>query len=440
MSVSLRRIAVLALAGLVGLSVGEAIAQRQILPNVQLPPLGTQQPRFMHFSPGARPSIPAFSASNAFTLGGAAANQAAYQLSVIGGGLSRIPPYALGASPFSSPILSTGAAPFALSTAGAFNPYATGSLSSSPYGGYGMSTTPYPPYSGGGYGYQDPYGAYLQGTASVMTATGQYYQQMQQARITREQSRQMAIETQRKQIEFEMWYETVRPTGLKLLRNQAKQNLDAARNYANSATIWSGEALNELLRSAIRSGRLSAGPGIPLDESTLRQINLTDKASRGNVGLLKDGGKLNWPLVLQNPPFDETRKELGVKLKNAVDQLKELKKVEPRVLRDADALFKTLTDKLNDSADDLSPAQYIEAKRYLNQVGQAIRALQDPRAANYFDNTWNAKGDTVARLVDHLRKEGLEFAPATSGDEAAYRALYDALRAFEAGLNKSTKE
>jgi hypothetical protein len=32
---------------------------------------------------------------------------------------------------------------------------------------------------------------------------------IQQVRITREQARQKAIETQRKQIEFDLWYETV---------------------------------------------------------------------------------------------------------------------------------------------------------------------------------------------------------------------------------------
>jgi len=448
MTVSLRRIAVLALAGLVGLAVAEAFAQR---PNLQRPPTGTIIPQRGIFQPQlARPAIRPYT-PYAFSSSGIAAQQLAFNASVIGQGLSNIPPYAMGFNPYTPPVLNTGpvvapAVPYSPATNPGYNPYAsTGSLSASPYGGYSMSTVPYgssgAPYSNSGsYGYQDPLGSYLQGGASVTSATGQYYKQIQEASITREHRRQMAIDTARKQLEFEMWRDSIRPTTPKLIRAQQAVDLDEARNYASATKIWSGDALNELLRSVIKANKLNRGPGITLDESTLKHLNLTDKSSRGNVGLLKDGGKLNWPLVLHEAAFDETRAELGLKLRNAVDQLKELKKVEPRTLKDAEALHKTLTDKVNDAADDLTPAQHIEAKRYLNQVGQAIRALQSPNARKYFDNTWNAKGKTVAELVDHMRNEGLEFAPAASGDEAAYRAMYNALRNFESGGQRAQKE
>lgn len=54
--------------------------------------------------------------------------------------------------------------------------------------------------------------------------------------------------------------------------------------------------------------------------------------------------------------------------------------------------------------------------------------------ANYFNNTWNARGKSVAEMISHLTREGLTFAPAAPGDEAAYRAVYQALRAFDASL------
>jgi len=274
----------------------------------------------------------------------------------------------------------------------------------------------------------------LQGLASVTAATGQYYKDIQTARLLREQSRQSAIDTARKRLEFEMWYETIRPTTPKLLARDAATNLDDARNFATATKIWSGDALNHLLRNAIKTGKLNRGPKVSLDEDTLKHINLTDRSSRSNVGLLKNGTELSWPLVLQEPPFDGSRTKLDLKLKDAVAHLKAKQPVPTATLRDADALYKDLTTKLNDSADDLTPSQYIAARRYLNQVGQAIRALKDPKAANYFNNRWVAKGSTVAELVDHLRQEGLEFAPATPGDEASYTALYNALRAYEGGM------
>jgi len=443
MCVSLRRIAVLALFGLLGVGVGDLLAQaaNAPLPRVQRPPIGFSftRPSFVN-NFAMRPSVVPFNSTFAFQPSGVTAAQFAYNASLIGQGLSNIPPYAFGGSP--------GISPYAISTlAGGINPYATSAaLSTTPggYGGYSMSTTPYgsygTPYSN--YGYNTPEGSQLQGIASVTAATGQYYQQIGQARITREQARQMEIDTARKMIEFEIWKEKIRPTAPKLIALENQTNLDEARNYASPTKIWSGEALNQLLNSILKSDRLSSARSRDLQEDVLKHINLTDKSSRGNVGLLKDGGSLTWPLVLHEAAFDETRKELGVKLKNAVDQLKELKKVEPRVLRDADTLFKTLSDKVNNSADDLSPAQYIEAKRFLTQVEQAIKALKSPRAANYFTDLWKARGKNVADLIDNMRKEGLEFAPATSGDEAAYNSLYVALRNYEAGLREkeTTKE
>ena len=51
-------------------------------------------------------------------------------------------------------------------------------------------------------------------------------------------------------------------------------------------------------------------------------------------------------------------------------------------MKDIKGDFKALTDRLSESADELSPSQYIEARRFLNQLGAAIRALSDPKVAN----------------------------------------------------------
>jgi hypothetical protein len=60
--------------------------------------------------------------------------------------------------------------------------------------------------------------------------------------------------------------------------------------------------------------------------------------------------------------------------------------------------------------------------------------LESPDVANYFNQTWMAKGKTVHDLVDHMLKKGLTFAPAVSGDEGTYQALYSALAAYDRAL------
>src|SRR5438876_369426 len=76
--------------------------------------------------------------------------------------------------------------------------------------GYGMSTT------GGSYGgsaYAPSYGGLPPGygEAAIIGATGNYYRQIMQARMMREQARQMAIETRRRLIQEEAEYERMRP-------------------------------------------------------------------------------------------------------------------------------------------------------------------------------------------------------------------------------------
>jgi hypothetical protein len=298
----------------------------------------------------------------------------------------------------------------------------------------------YAPYTSGSYG-ANPWsgnseGAIFQGFAALADATGKSWKNIQEARLIRLDAQRRALDNLKRQWDTERYWNSIRPTAPRMMDAERAVALNDARNRATPARVWSADALNQLLRGIIRNGQLNRGPNIPLDEDTLKHINLTDRSSRGNVGLIKSGGKLNWPPVLQEPPLDKPSKALDRKLREAVEQLKDREPVSSTTLQDIDNLYKELNDRLSDRADELSPSQYIEAKRYLNQVGQAVRALRDKNAVRHFDNSWTPKGKNVAELVDFMRREGLEFAPATEGDESAYNSLYNALRAFEAGTRE----
>src|SRR5205823_5331689 len=54
-----------------------------------------------------------------------------------------------------------------------------------------------------------------------------------------------------------------------------------------------------------------SGPTIPLDEAILKQINLTSgQGGNSSIGLLKDGGKLSWPLPLRGRDYKTDRDRL----------------------------------------------------------------------------------------------------------------------------------
>ena len=168
---------------------------------------------------------------------------------------------------------------------------------------------------------------------------------------------------------------------------------------------------------------------------TLKSVNPTAGDTRGNIGLLKDSGNLQWPQALQGEAFREAREDINRRMKQAVQTVTAgNKSPDQSTLADIQADLKRLNETLDASVNVISPDQYIAAKRYLDQVGNALTALRDRNVSNYFNDNWRLRGRTVAELVKFMADKGLWFAPAAPGDEPAYQALYYALAAFDAGM------
>jgi hypothetical protein len=398
------------------------------------------------------------------TRGGLTLQQAAFNTAVLGQAARNIPPYLLGYNPYSRPIINSPSIiapalgnPYALSTAASLSPFSSGFspgsgvLSNSPYS---LSTTGSSGLGGmgglggfggyGGYGMPiytfPPAGATLIGAAALTDSAGKYQISIQQARILREQSRSAMYDNMRRRVELERWYESTRTTPQQIRDREMAGELDKARKDSTDSEINSGKALNILLGSIQKSiSALNRGPTVPVQEKTLQNVNLAPSSAAGNVGMLKDISKLTWPEGLQESNFDEPRKRLNKNLAAAVAVIKDGDPVPATLIKDIRGDYKTINDKLNDAPDELTTQQYIEARRFVNQLHQAIRALADPKVTNYFNNAWTAKGKNVAELVSHMTQEGLSFAPAAPGDQAAYKALYLALRQFEAGLETAKK-
>jgi hypothetical protein len=297
--------------------------------------------------------------------------------------------------------------------------------------GYGMPYLARPGLAGPGMGY----GMALQGLASETQAQGQYWNQIEQARITREQSRQAHIDTQRKQVEWEMEYEKLRPTAPKMMAAERASDLDWARNHAVSTQIWDAWALNVLLKSAFDSPAPTGGPNIPLDQVTLRGLNLTDATARGSLAMTKDEGRIEWTESLQEAAFDEMRERFSKTYNQALKSVAYGKTPEVTTLRELRSTLKDMGDKLDDMVRDLPPSRYIESRRLLNQLGDTVKGLSNPRMVKAANQDWRKGVRTVAELVGHCLKNGLQFGPAvTPADYPAYTAAYYAIRSYERGV------
>jgi len=103
---------------------------------------------------------------------------------------------------------STVAPPLGYPAAATLSTSLYGSPSAGGYGGgYSLST-------GGGYGGYGGYGdgSTLSGAGYLISSYGQYLQMKEQASLTREVVRQAKLDTYKKQVQYQMWYDSMRTT------------------------------------------------------------------------------------------------------------------------------------------------------------------------------------------------------------------------------------
>jgi hypothetical protein len=386
-------------------------------------------------------------------------NQAAYNISVMGRAYQNVPPWLYGYNPYPSPIYSP-YPPYPYPYTPPYGGFYGGSslsatLSTYPYGGgYGAAGTLYsnPVGYGGGYGgygygypyyyYQDPFSGYLTGAASVIQAQGQFMMNYYQSQLLNQEYRSRQIDVHRKLLE-EWQYERNFLANIPDPRDvDRKFALHRALNDPPLTEILTGDALNAIANNIrkLEAEKGGPGPSIPINEELLKDINLTSDG-RGNIGLLKkvkEGGKLNWPTPLQRDVFDEERKRIDQLLPDAVKRVEFRGEVDKGTLVQLDRDAKALLERLNASIREMTPTQYVEAKRYLEQLDDALTALQQPNAQNYLNGKWSPRGKTVSELIKNM--EGLRFNAATQGDEQAYRALQQRLTAYNMALEQQTAQ
>jgi hypothetical protein len=279
----------------------------------------------------------------------------------------------------------------------------------------------------------DPYGGTMVGVSDVIGAQGRFAVSMQKANEMRENVHKLRIENRRRLIEEWKWEQENIPSAEDL------RERDMALNYRRSLTnpplteILSGKALNDILdHLASAQAKGVRGPSVPLDKNTLKEITVKAASDPGSVGLLKNGGILDWPLPLRTTDFDRLRKDIDTLTPELVRQAS-AGGVDKATLNNLKGSVDQFNRLLPAKIDELSSAEYIEAKRYVNALHQAVQALGQPDITDYF-NKFRARGATVAELVANMKENGLVFAPATPGEEPAYRTLYQAMASYAHSL------
>ncbi len=295
----------------------------------------------------------------------------------------------------------------------------------------------YPGYAPG-YGpiqYNGPVGGALSGGADVINAQGNYMIQQQQSGLLNQQYKQAKIDTQRKTFDNWMYEREMTPTPEDERERQRLQQVQRSLHNPPLTEIWSGKALNDLLINLQQMPGIP-GPTIPLSPALLGHISVTSGAGgQTGVGLLKDAGHLQWPVTLQAGPYQAECKQIDDLLVRAVKQ-GEAGSISASVVNGINTTIDTLSAQLKSNIGNIDTNEYIRAKRYLNELADSAKTLQNPNAANYLSGRWSAKGNTVGELVYNLTNQGLRFGPATAGDQEAYTSLHSAMVAYDMGVSR----
>jgi hypothetical protein len=286
-----------------------------------------------------------------------------------------------------------------------------------------------------GYGYGNPYGGgyggYLNGAANLTVANAQYNLTTEQARIVREEANRQALQTQRatiKEMEWERknWLQQYSPYLIR--ERQMATDLRIALYDPTQEDIWSGEALNSIftdLKNAESMGRTL--PSVPLNPQVLAQINLNSGDTYVGAGMLRHL-KFDWPWILRQSSFDGMRQNVEQLLRKAVAQVK-AGGIDITLVNQVKAAVSDALDQVGDMVQngDITPTECIDGTRYLNEIKSSLQVLTTNDATNYFNGTYDARGATVAQLVQNMASQGLKFAPAPPGADHDYASLYRSL-------------
>ncbi len=313
------------------------------------------------------------------------------------------------------------------------NPYAGAALGTNAYGGgYGAS-----PYSSG-YGSSPSSSGYGAPTvdpgAEEIKAQGQLMVNQQQAYFIREKVRAEKIDNQRKAFDEYLYERDKTLTAEDDRRHLESKQAQRARNNASVSEIWSGEALNNLLNDLKRQNGYKpladfGTQPLPLDRDGLKRINLTRAA--GSIAILKNNGRLNWPLGLSGSEYQTEREQLTNLAQEAVKQAEFNGKVPADVIRQMSSTANGMRLKLRSEANTLSSELYIEAKGFLLTIDSAITALRQEDVSNHFNGKYDLRATTIPELVKFMSEQGLQFAPALPEDRTAYTVLHRALATYD---------
>ncbi len=204
--------------------------------------------------------------------------------------------------------------------------------------------------------------------------------------------------------------------------------------------IAGGEPLNHLLVAAAAAEKKVG----KMDSAFLPPNLLADLKFSGPqadaVNLLRRAGRLEYPAGFALPALAEARDKLDREFAAAASPVLLGKAAEPARAAKLEAAVADARKALAPQITGMSFEDATAARRFLNQMDAAARALKAPGTAGLIDPAWQVEGTNVAGLVRYMSRHNLLFAPAPAGVEDRYVAVHRGLGAYLYNLTEAQRK
>jgi hypothetical protein len=285
------------------------------------------------------------------------------------------------------------------------------------------SAQPYNPYYNP---YGNPYdttGAALSGAADVNRSYGDVINAQEQARVTREKANQAKLDTKKQAFDLMMYEKANTPTYTETLTKDKQQILIRMMNFPIRSEVTDGKSLNTMLPflQSLSAGG-AQGPPVPIAQSIVNQLNISGSGN-SSVGMLRDGGHVDWPVDLQGKNQIALDKLLPQAYSAAAAG-----KLTPKLMREVRTEMNTMRESMRTrlQKDEFDSSSYMICIEFYNALESSVNALEKPDARKQLAGAYSPRARNVQELVDFMTDNGVKFAPATPGNENAYQVVHDA--------------
>ena len=283
--------------------------------------------------------------------------------------------------------------------------------------------TPYGPYNPYYNPYGGAYGNALSGAADLNRSYGDNTKAIEDARILREKANQAKLDTQKQAFDQMLYEQSKTPSYTEKLTKNQTLILNRMINQPEKAEITGGKTLNTMLPYLqFLSSTGAMGPPVAVPQSIVNQLNISTGGGT-SVGMLRDGGHLDWPLGLRGDHQEKLDKLLPAAVEGTAKGT-----LTPKQLKAVRTEMNAMREDLRQACgnDEIETSTYLTALRFYNSLLPAVEALESPDAKKQLAGSTAPRARNVQELCDYMTDNGVKFAAASPGNEAAYQVVHDA--------------